>query len=151
MSTWAFPTKGGGTYELPAATLEEWIKRFPALDVKACLQDSLQWQRENGLKTKKGMRKHLLTWLEKEAGTGSSARAIAPAFAVAPARSTSRAGWVRDDAPPCPRCGNSNLTGKEPDERDDELAGAWTCFAEWLHPDKLPHSWHDDQEPDPFA
>ena len=49
MSTWAFPTKGGGTYELPAATLEEWIKRFPALDVKACLQDSLQWQRENGL------------------------------------------------------------------------------------------------------
>lgn len=59
---WA-PTSEGRDYPITFDKLSEWRSAFPGVDVEAETRKAVQWSRDNGLKTYKGMAKFIGSWL----------------------------------------------------------------------------------------
>lgn len=59
---WA-PTSDGKDFPITLEKVAEWRATFPRLDVEAEIRRAVQWTRDNGLKTYKGMTRYIGSWL----------------------------------------------------------------------------------------
>ncbi len=64
----SIPLKDGSEYEVSAKQIEEWVKAYPAIDVRQELAVIRQWNvaNPNKRKTQNGVLRHITGWLNKE-------------------------------------------------------------------------------------
>jgi len=123
-----FPAKGG-EWSLTDEHLARLESAYPGIELDQHLREAREWLHANPRrrKTQRGMPTFLTNWLNKVRAPSSTS----PPNVVPPSQPSS-GGWRIANAPSCPVCGKSDLTGREDD-------GTLTCFREWDHPDRAPH------------
>lgn len=114
------PTVSDGDFPVFEADIAEWSSAFPAVDVRQQLAAMRQWLLANSTrrKTKRGMRKFVVSWLDRRQNAGPSQPSAQRATAPPGRRMNAVEAYLSLREPP------DEPAGRTIDHRDDELLPA---------------------------